>query len=106
MDIQILDDGTALASITFKDAKGNAIAAPAGASVSYQTSDPNVSVAANSDGMTATLTPTGTLVTGVTVTAVATLADGKTQFTDTALVDVVGDAAKPNGISLAITPSN
>ncbi len=106
IDVQILDDGTGLASVSFVDPKGNSIPAPAGSTVAFTSSDSNVVVTANTDGLSASIAPAGPLVNDVVITATATLADGVTTFTDSKQIDVIADAAKPAGISLAVSASS
>lgn len=98
----LLDDGTAKASLSFLDPKNNPIPAPTGVTVSWTSSDPNVVVAPATDGLSATLTPAGPLESGATITAVATLADGTTKLTATGTVNVVADPSKVNGLAMAI----
>lgn len=99
VDIQILDDGTGLCTVSFLDAKGNGIPQPSGSTVAFTSSD---TVNAPVDPTSGVITPAGPLATGVTITATATLADGTTTFSDSKLVDVVSDPSKPGGISLAV----
>jgi hypothetical protein len=102
INFQLLDDGSASATLTTLDPKGNAIPFPAGASIPvWASSDPNVTVAAATDGQSATITDSGTLVTGVVITATATLADGTTTISGTGVIDVVADASKPTGFKVA-----
>ena len=105
IDIQILDDGTGLCTVTFLDAKKNPIPQPAGSSLAFTSSDTiNAPVTANTDGVSATVTPSGALVTGVTITATLTLIDGTTTYSASEAVDVVADPSQPGGIALAIAP--
>lgn len=104
LNFQLLDDGSALATLQTVDSKGNPIPFPTGASVpSYTASDPSVTVAPAADGMTATITDTGVIVAGVTITASSTLADGTTVISGSALLDVVADAAKPTGFKVTLS---
>lgn len=103
VDIQILDDGTGLCTVTFVDKKGNSIPQPVGSTLAFTSSDTvNAPVVANPDGVTAIVTPAGALVTGVTITATLTLADGVTTFSSAVAVDVVSDPNQPGGIALAV----
>lgn len=104
INFELLDDGTALATLLTVDPKGNVIPFPTGASLPvWASSDPNVSVAAAEDGMTATVTDGGALTTGAVITVTSTLADGTTTISGTGLVDVVADAAKPSGFKIAFS---
>lgn len=98
----LLDDGTATATLSFLDKKGNGIPAPTGVTVVWTSSDTNVGVAPASDGLTAGLTPVGVLESGATITAVATLADGVTAFTASDVVNVVADPSTPSGLAMTI----
>lgn len=103
VDFQLLDNGTAKATLTPIDAAGNPTSMPAlqagqagapGASVpAWTSSNPAITVAAAADGLSATLTPTS-LATGVIITATATLADGVTVLTGSGNpIDVVAGTA-------------
>jgi hypothetical protein len=103
VDFQLLDNGTATATLTPVDAAGNPTSMPAlqagqagapGASVpAWTSSNPAITVAAAADGLSATLTPTS-LATGVIITATATLADGVTVLTGSGNpIDVVAGTA-------------
>lgn len=97
VDFQLKDDGSATATLTPVDAAGLDAAMPAGATVPvWVSSNAAVVVTAAADGMTAAVKPSvpPVLVTGVTITATATLADGTTVLTGTSdPIDVVGDVA-------------
>ena len=94
VDFQLLDNGTATATLTPVDAAGNPTPMQTGTTVPVWTSsNPAITVVAAADGMSATLTPTG-LATGVIITATATLADGVTTITGSGNpIDVVAGAA-------------
>ena len=100
VDFQLLDNGTATATLTPVDAAGNPTSMPTGASTPVWTSsNPAIIIAPAADGMSATLTPTG-LATGVVITATATLADGTTTLTGSGNpIDVVAGAATAFAIS-------
>lgn len=97
VDFQLKDDGSAIATLTPVDAAGLDAAMPAGATVPvWVSSNPAVVVTAAPDGLTADIKPSvpPALVTGVMITATATLADGTTVLTGTSdPIDVVGDVA-------------
>lgn len=94
LDFQLLDNGSATATLTPVDAVGNAASLPAGASVpAWTSSDPAVAVSAAPDGMSATLTPSGALATGVIISASSTLADGTVIKGDGTPIDVVAGPA-------------
>lgn len=95
VDFQLLDNGTATATITPVDTLGNPTTMPAGASVPVWTSsDPSVNVLAAGDGLSAVLTPSGMLAVGVTITADSVLADGTTHITGTGNpIDVIAGPA-------------
>lgn len=111
LDFQMKDDGSAVASITaVLDKVGNPTSLPTGSDAiipAWTASDPAVTVVAAADGMSATVTPTqptdGTppaLVTGVTITAQATLGDGTLVVGVSDPIDVVADEAVGFKISL------
>jgi hypothetical protein len=77
VDFQLLDNGTATATVSFVDSVGNPTSTPVGAAPAvYTSSNPAVvSVGAtNADGVSATLTPLS-LGTGVIVSATVTVTD-------------------------------
>ena len=86
IDFQILDNGTATATLSFVDTLNEPAILPQGATVatSWTSSDPQIAVAGNADGMGAVLTsvvnPGDPLKTGIVITGVTTvtLADGTT----------------------------
>lgn len=95
INFQLLDNGTATATLTPVDAAGNPTSMPTGATIPVWTSsDMAVSVLASGDGMSATLTPSGSLATGVIITADAILADGTTHIMGTGNpIDVIAGPA-------------
>lgn len=94
VDFQLLDNGTATATLTPVDAAGNPTSMPSGAGVPVWTSsNPAITVAPAADGMSATLTPTA-LATSVTISATSTLADGVTTISGSGNpIDVVAGTA-------------
>lgn len=112
LDFQLLDNGTAVATVSFVDTLGEptTLSSVSTATTAFTSSDPEVSVTANPDGLTAVIaavvSPGQPLSTGVTITAVTTItnSDGSTApgpFTSTDQVDVV--AGGPAGTSIAIS---
>jgi hypothetical protein len=110
LGFQLLDNGTALATVSFVDSLGEPTTAPTGSTSAsvFTSSDPEVSVTANPDGLTAAVaavvSPGAPLSQNVTVTAVTTItnSDGSTigPFTSTDQVNVVSGG--PAGTSIAI----
>lgn len=106
MDFELRDDGNAIATLTdIKDSKG--VPTTLGDIVPVWTSsDPQVTVNAAPDGLTAAIMPNvnpgDPLATGVIITATATLADGKviTDTNDENPIDVVAGEADTFAISL------
>ena len=101
VDFQLLDNGTATATITGAlDAAGNTVPVPAGTTVPVWTSsNPAITVVAAADGMSAKLTPAA-IATGVIITATATLADGVTVLSGSGNpIDVVAGAASQFAIA-------
>lgn len=94
VDFQLLDNGTAKATLTPVDAAGNPTSMPAGTTIpAWTSSNPAITIAPAADGMSATLTATA-LATAVVITATATLADGTTQLTGSGNpIDVVAGGA-------------
>lgn len=74
LDFQLLDDGTATATVSFLDSKANPTAAPIGAAPAvFTSSDPAISVTPTGP-LTASLTPNA-LATGVIITATVSVTD-------------------------------
>jgi hypothetical protein len=74
VDFQLLDNGTATATVSFVDSVGNPTVAPNGAApATFTSSDPSITVSATGP-LTATLTPTA-LATGVIITASVVVTD-------------------------------
>jgi hypothetical protein len=97
MDFQILDDGSALATITGAvDIAGNPIPFPSGAAVPvWSSSNPVIGITPAADGMTAKLTPAPglPLASGVIITASTTLVSGQVLTGSGTPIDVVADTA-------------
>jgi hypothetical protein len=92
LDFQILDSGSATATLTPVDAEGFTTTLPDGTPIpSWVSSDPGVVVTPAADGMTATLAPSTppVLVTGVTISASTTLAGGTVITGTSSPIDVV-----------------
>jgi hypothetical protein len=111
-DFQLLDNGTATATISFVDSVGEPTAPVAGATVATNvtSSDPGIVVALDSTGLIITVSPASPLPTplptGVTITAVPTISnpDGSTLGPFTAVsqpIDLV--AGGPAGASIALS---
>jgi hypothetical protein len=100
VDFQLLDNGTATATLTPVDAAGNPTTMPAGATVpAWTSSSPGIAITAAADGMSATLTPTG-LGTGIIISANSTLSDGVTTLTGSGNpIDVVAGSASAFAIA-------
>jgi hypothetical protein len=77
VDFVLLDNGKATATLTPVDSVGNPTTLPAGTPPPvWASSDPAVTVTPAADGLSAALAPSGSLATGVVITATATLPDG------------------------------
>jgi len=111
-DFQLLDNGTATATISFVDSVGEPTAPVAGATVATNvtSSDPGIVVALDSTGLVITVSPASPLPTplptGVTITATPTITnpDGSTLGPFTAVsqpIDLV--AGGPAGASIALS---
>ncbi len=109
VDFTINENGTGTATLTPVDANGNDTTMPAGASVpAWVSSDPDISVAATVDGLSATVTAGTTPTTGATISVSSTLADGSTISGMSDPIDVV--AAPPGAavrfrIAMSASPS-
>jgi len=110
IDFQLHDDGTATGTLTPEDALAADTVLPVGTSVPVWTSSsPDIVVTASADGMTAKIVPSSppVLVTGVTVSASATLPnnpDGSPGATITGTsegIDVVPGG--PTGFKIALS---
>ena len=102
LDFQLLDNGTATATLTPIDAAGLATTLPAGTPIPvWVSSDPSVVVTAAADGMSATVAPATPPVakTGVTISVSTTLASG-TSISGSDVVDVVAGTA--TGFAIAM----
>jgi len=111
-DFQLLDNGTATATISFVDSVGEPTAPVAGATVATNvvSSDPGIVVALDSTGLVITVSPASPLPTplptGVTITATPTITnpDGTTVGPFTAVsqpIDLV--AGGPAGASISLS---
>jgi len=97
------DDKTAAAAVAYVDAKGQP-AKVDGAPV-WTSSDENVlTVAADADGMSATVTPVGLGTAQVKIEADADLGSGVESLITLADVEVVGGKAVAGNVSLTVNP--
>lgn len=105
VDFQLLDDGTAVATLTTADKAGNPIPFPQGASLpSWSASDASVTVTPADDGQSAVIADNGTLVNGVTISVTSTLADGSTVINGTSdPLDVVADNDSPTSFKVTLS---
>lgn len=111
-DFQLLDNGTALGTISFVDSVGEPTVPAAGATVSTSavSSDPGITASVDATGLVLTLAPTQPLPvplpTGVTVTATITITntDGSVvgPFTATT-VPIDLEAGGPAGASITLS---
>ena len=110
VDFQILDNGTATATLSFVDSLGEPTTIQSGATVSttWTSSDPEISATGSADGLSAALAAVvasgAPLSTGVVITAVTTVTnpDGSTVGPFTATgdpIDVI--AGGPAGVQIA-----
>jgi hypothetical protein len=101
MDFQLLDNGSATATLTPIDSVGEPTTLPAGVVPAWSSSDPAVVVVPAADGMSAALAPASppVLATGVVITASATLPSGAAITGSGNPIDVV--AGGPAGFSIA-----
>ena len=101
MDFQLLDNGSATATLTPIDSVGEPTTLPAGVVPAWSSSDPAVVVVPAADGMSAALAPASppVLATGVVITASATLPSGAVITGSGDPIDVV--AGGPVGFKIA-----
>lgn len=100
MGIEVFENGQATCTLTPIDVNGNPTDMPAGATVpAWTASDPSIALSPSADGLTCLLTAGTVAVTGATVTATSTEADGTTQITGTS--DPFDVVAQPPGAAVA-----
>jgi hypothetical protein len=101
VDFQLFDNGQATVTLTPIDAVGNPTKLPDGTPPpTWTSSDPAVVVSSvSADGLSAILNPSGTLATGVVITATTTLPNGTAISGSGDPIDVV--ASGPTGFSIA-----
>ena len=95
VDFVVFENGQATASLEPVDANQNVVPLPPGTSIpAWVASDPDISVSASADGLSALLTAGTTAITGATITVTATLPDGTALSGVSDPIDVV---AQPPG---------
>lgn len=103
LDFQLLDNGSATATLSAVDSVGEPTTFPAGSTAVYTPSDPSIVASVGADGLTGTITPATppVLATGVTVSVVVTLPGGATLSAVSPAIDVI--AGGPAGFSIALS---